>query len=403
MKVIVLSVLLCFAFLCGCGRGGGEKQQQSDKDSSAKKPATAPGTVHIDADAQKLAGIQVVTVQPRSVPQSIMAAGQLVPNEERTAHVGTYVDGRVTAVFANVGDPVSRGEVLARMHSHQVHETVAAYSSALQDVARQRNALDFGKRTRDRMRRLYALKFASLQEVEKAETDVRSLETSLADAQISVTRETAHLSDILHLQPDQLQNIDETREQVPVISPIQGMVTARLITPGSVVEPGQEVYTVSDLGSVWMMAAVNEMDISKVKVGDRAMITSQAYSDRQFPARVTRLGAELDPNTRTLQVRLLVPNPGMQLRIAMFTTAHIFGGMSRSAIFIPEIAIQDINGGSFVFLRKQDGVFTAQPIQIARRVNGEAEVSAGLQAGDSLIAKGSFVAKSEMLKNQIGE
>ena len=77
--------------------------------------------------------------------------------------------------------------------------------------------------------------------------------------------------------------------------------------------------------------------------------------------------------------------------------------MSRQALFVPEEAVQDINGGSVVFLRKADNVFEPKPIQIARRLNGEAEVSAGLRPGDSVVVKGIFVVKSQMRKSHIGE
>ena len=152
-----------------------------------------------------------------------------------------------------------------------------------------------------------------------------------------------------------------------------------------------------------MIASLNEVDISKVRVGNRAQILSQAYPDSAFRGQVTRLGTALDPKTRTLQVRILVPNDGMKLRVGMYVNAQIMQGMSRQALFVPEEAVQDINGGSVVFLRKADNTFEPKPIQIAHRLNGEAEISAGLNPGDAVVVKGSFVVKSQMLKSQIGE
>jgi cobalt-zinc-cadmium efflux system membrane fusion protein len=403
VKTLALVAALFSLLLTGCGnKDAGGSKAGGDKES-AQTPPAASDTVKINADAQKMVDMRVMPVRSRTVPETLLVAGQIVMNEERTAHIGSYTTGRIVAVYANVGDSVKQGAVLARMHSHEVHETIAAYQSALQDVQRQQSALDFGMRTRDRMRRLYALKFASQQEVERAETDVHNLQASLAEAHISVQREIAHLSDILHLAPAALNHIDESMERVPVVSPISGVITARLVTPGSVVEPGQEVYTVSDPSTVWMMASVNEQDIAKVRVGDRATVTSKAFPDTQFSATVTRMSPELDTATRTLPVRLLVPNPGFKLRAAMYANARIDQGKTRSAIFIPEEAIQEVNGGSIVFVRKSEGEFEARPIQIARRIDGDAEISAGLKPGEAVIVKGSFVAKSEMLKSQIGE
>jgi membrane fusion protein, heavy metal efflux system len=160
---------------------------------------------------------------------------------------------------------------------------------------------------------------------------------------------------------------------------------------------------VSDLSSVWMIASVSEGDISKVHVGSQAQILSQAYPNQAFRGRVTRLGTELDPKTRTLQVRILIPNQEAKLRAGMYVNAQLMQGMSRRALFVPEDAIQDVNGSSVVFLRKADNRFEPKPIQIAHRLNGQAEVTAGLNSGDAVVVKGSFVVKSQMLKSQIGE
>ena len=108
-------------------------------------------------------------IQSRELPEYLTAAGQIVMNEERTAHIGTYTDGRVTELHANIGDSVVKGSILARMHSHDVHETRAAYETALEGVTRQKTMVDYQRRQRDRMVRLFNLKSASRQEVEKAE------------------------------------------------------------------------------------------------------------------------------------------------------------------------------------------------------------------------------------------
>ncbi len=404
MKPLLLSLILAL-ILTGCGQGdaGSSKDDKKQDKSAEKKPELPPGTIRIANDVQTMAGIRVAQVEVRSVSETLGVAGQIVANEQRTVHIGTYTSGRFTEINANIGDVVKRGAVLARMHSHEVHETLAAYQTAKQDVGRQRSALEFGERARDRMRRLYELKSASLQEVERSETDVRSLQVNLANARIALERETAHFSDILNVKPSALDHVDETTEQVPVISPASGIVTARMVTAGAVVEPGQEVYTVTDLSTVWMIASVNESDIRKVKLGDRATVTVQAFPDQRFAAIVTNVNAELDPKTRTLPVRLVVPNADLKLRLGMYANAQLTQAKVRSAMFLPEEAIQDMNGGSVVFVRQSGNEFSARPVQISQRMNGQAEITGGLKPGEVVIVKGSFVAKSEMLKSQIGE
>jgi RND family efflux transporter MFP subunit len=324
-------------------------------------------------------------------------------NEERTAHVGTYVDGRITEVNSKIGDYVHKGQVLARMHSHTVHETRGALDSARQEVARQQQAVEYRKRMLERMNRLLALKSASQQEVERAQTELTSAETDLRNAQINVTKETAHLGDILRMPDAELSNITEETERPPLLAPIDGQVVDRKITVGTVLEPGQEAFTVSDLASVWMTAAVNEADIAKVRVGQPVIVRTQAYPGDPFRGRITYIGAELDTQTRTLPARVLISNRERKLHPGMFAEADIEQRSVRKTLFIPEEAIQDLNGGSVVFRRKDAGTFEPQPVTIADRSHGRAEISAGLQEGDVIVSRGSFVVKSELLKSRIGE
>ena len=402
-------VVLCLIFSVSCSRSGGGTDAKLPAESSlagadkSKGDASSGTSVKIKGEAQRRAGIAVAQVQPVSVLNYFTAAGQIVMNEERTSHIGTYTDGRVTELHANVGEEVRRGIVLARMHSHDVHETRAAYYTALQDVKKQEAAKAYQQQMLDRMQRLYQLKSASRQEVDKAESDLHTAQADVANAHIAVDKEIAHLTDILHLPESALNNINETNEQVPVIAPAPGVVVARNITLGSVVEPGQEVYTVTDLSSVWMMASVNESDISKVHVGERAAVLTQAFPSEQFIGTVIALGTELDAKTRTLQAKILIPNSKLQLRPGMYASAQLSQGASQPALFVSEEAVQDLNGGSIVFVRTAPDTFEARPVQVAERLHGQAEINAGLNSGDSVVVKGSFVVKSEMLKSQIGE
>lgn len=391
-------------FLLGCGSSGGGGDKGGQQNQTGNPAANnVSGQVKINPDAQQQVNIQVATVAPQRVPEYLTAAGQIVMDEEKTVHIGVYTSGRITELRADVGDFADKGEVLARMHSHDVHDTRAAYESAQQEVQRQQQMVDYQRRMRDRMQRLFALKSASPQEVEKAQSDLRSAQTDLHNAQISVYKEAEHLSDILGLPKSGLSHINETTEQVPVISPINGTVVDRKVTLGTVVDPGMEVYTVSDLTSVWMMASVNETDIEKVRVGDAAQVTSQAYPDSVFKGRVTHIAAQFDPQTRTLQVRIYVPNPRVELRPEMYATAEINNGKSHEALFVPQVAVQNINGGSVVFVRKSADTFEARPVEVARKIHGQDEISSGLRAGDAVVTQGSFVVKSEMLKSEIGQ
>ncbi|MFL6415933.1 MAG: efflux RND transporter periplasmic adaptor subunit [Bryobacteraceae bacterium] len=402
IKAGTVAFLLCLCIAC---RGGGENGQTSadTSDASKKESPRKAGLVKIDSSALANTGVQTVQVHVSSVPANFKVTGQIALNEERTAHVGTYVDGRVTAVKAQIGDYVRTGQVLARLHSHTVHEIRGALDSARQEVERQKQAVEYRKRMLERMNRLLALKSASQQEVERAQTDLTSAETDLRNAQINVGKETAHLSDILRMPESQLSKISEETERPPLLAPIEGQVVDRKITVGTVLEPGQEAFTISDLTSVWMTAAVNEADIAKVRVGLPVVVRTQAYIDEPFPGRITYLGAELDTQTRTLPARVVIANRLHKLHAGMFAEAEIEQRSARQTLFIPEEALQDLNGGSVVFRRKGEDQYEPQPVTIAARSRGRVEISAGLNEGDVIVTRGSFVVKSELLKSRMSE
>ncbi len=405
MKATTFAFLLCLSISCGSHREEAQKtdEKSADKPNSSKESAENSGLIKVDPDALANTGVETVQLHASRVPTNFKVPGQITLNEERTAHVGTYVDGRVTDVTAQIGDIVHKGQVLARLHSHTVHETRGALDSAREEVARQQQAVEYRKRMLERMERLLALKSASQQEVERAQTELTSTQTDLRNAQINVVKETAHLSDILRMPETQLANLTEESERPPLVAPMEGQVIDRKITVGTVLEPGQETFTLSDLTSLWMTAAVNEADLAKIRVGVPVIVRTQAYPGQAFPGRITYIGAQLDTQTRTLPARVLVPNRAGKLHPGMFAEAEIEQASMRQTLFIPEQALQDLNGGSVVFRQKQVGTFEPQPVTISDRSHGQAEISAGLKDGDVIVARGSFVIKSELLKNRVGE
>ena len=394
-------VCVCLISLLGCGQGN------SQQSTGEKKPNTEqsgkPNEVKIKPASQQKAGLETEQVHSRSIALSFTAPGQIMMNEDHTAHVGSYADGRVTELNATIGARVHRGTVLARLHSHSVHETRAALDSATAEIRRQQDLVEYRTRMRDRMQRLIDLKSASPQELERAQSDLRSAQTDLQNARINQQKETTHLADLLRIPESQTGNITEQTELAPILAPIDGVVVDRKIGLGSIVEPGAETFTITNLASVWMVTSISESDSAKVHVGSVARVTSQAYPDQTFTGRVTYIAPQVDPQTRTLQARILLPNNDQKLHPGIFAGAQISEGSSRRSIFVPEQALQNLNGGSVVFVKTADDTFEARPVSIAHRTGGEAEISAGLKEGDTIVTGGSFIVKSELLKSQIGQ
>jgi RND family efflux transporter MFP subunit len=152
-----------------------------------------------------------------------------------------------------------------------------------------------------------------------------------------------------------------------------------------------------------MIAAASEEHLARLRLGMPVRVTVQAYPDLSFPGRIHKLGEQLDPTTRTVQVTIDVPNRSRRLKPEMYATAEIEMGGSERAIFVPHEALQEVNGRTVVFVKSGDNRFEACPVTAGRSLDGSREVIAGLRAGQTVVTRGSFVVKSQMLKSTLAE
>jgi cobalt-zinc-cadmium efflux system membrane fusion protein len=387
------------ALLAGCsGRDTDVTQARTEPAAEAKKP----GEVIMDETTRRTAGVVVETVQLSDISETITATGQLTVNEDRTWVVGSHIEGRVTTVHARPGDIVGKGAVLARLHSHEVHDSRSDYRRASDELVRARAAALQATRLRDRAARLFDLKAASKQDVELAEGQLREAQITVRNAETELERVRTHIAEYLEVSV-QGEGSGGTEDHVPVKAPESGMVVERRASAGTVVTAGQEMFRITDPSSLWMIANVAEADLQHLRVGLAVRVVVRAYPERAFQGRVLRLGEELDPTTRTLKVRVLVPNQGALLKPEMYATASIDRAGSRPALFVPEAAAQDLSGNRVVFVMTGPDRFEARPVQVARVMDGKMEVVSGLNAGDRVAVKGSFILKSQLLRSSMEE
>lgn len=397
MRILAAAAMAAAIAFAGCSRGGGaDMPAAGTRQLPANQVAIAP-------QSQRAAGITVVRIRPRSIPETITAVGSLTVNEQKTDHIGVIFPGIVTRVIANVGDRVMAGAVLAQVHSHDLHDAIGAYQSAVAEIDRSRRQLEYARRTRDRYESLYEIKYASQQEAERARMDYQNATADFAKAQAMLQATRAHLAGMLQVPETGLTRLDLNADAMPIVAPHPGIVLARNVTPGMALQPGTEAFTVSDVATLWMAAAVSEQDLRWLHDGMPVTLRVRAFPNTAFDGRVTQLGPQLDPTTRTLSVRVLVPNPDGRLRPQMFATAEIARGGSRTALFAPEVSVQDLNGLAVIFVRHGDADFEARAVRTGVRVDGAIEILKGLSAGDEIVTDGSFVVKSQFLTRSLSE
>ena len=365
--------------------------------------------VELDAAALAQAGLRVEPVALLRVPVTVRANGRLAANEDLTWRVGAITDGRVIQVLVRVGDRVERGQVLARMFSHDVHESRALYRRAVAEYNRLQSNLEYARRQRDRMRRLFEMKAASQEQLETAENELRNAETALRAAEIEVNRTRQHLVEFLEIpvegaerrEPGVASLSDE--DLIPIRAPAAGVVLSRLVTAGSVVQPSGELFVISDLSAIWVIAAVQEEFLPRVRPGMMARVSVQAYPDRPFAGRVLRIDEKLDPETRTVQVIIEIDNRRGLLRPEMYAVVELESGGSEQGLYVLQSAIQDVNGQPAVFVETAPGRFEPRPVETGRSIERLVEVRRGLRAGERVVVEGGFVLKSQLLKSTLSE
>ncbi len=276
--------------------GSSASSTQDQPDKSAQGGAQANDTVKIPIADQQRAGIQTAYVLVQRTSRQLSVAGQVAMDEQHTSHLGTIADGRITAVNVLPGAAVRRGQVLGTLHSHTVHETVGSLVQAYAEADRQRGAVVFAKQAQERYHHLYSIQAASLEESQRSDQEVLQAQKMLIDGEANVHMEREHLSELLQVPPEVLNpgNLYD-RELIPIRSPIDGVVIARHISVGQVVDTGFVAFDISDLSTIWVTAAVNQQDLSLLHQGAAAEVVTAGFPDQVFHGRVAMLGDTLDP------------------------------------------------------------------------------------------------------------
>jgi membrane fusion protein, heavy metal efflux system len=401
----MMAVVAGAFLLSACGTKAPEPAQAKSGEAPAERSASS---VSLSPAMQNDAGIRTMQVDMRSVPQAIRATARVTNDEIRSWRVGAITEGRIVTVLVNPGDRIREGQVLARMHSHDIHESRAEYQKAKSELTRLKMTEAFALRVRDRAKRLLELKAGSVEQYEHAETELKNAEAAVESAEVEVNRTRLHLVEFLGIPADAppshtAAEHDDAKEFIPVRAPASGTLLARNVTPGTVVTQSMDLFVISDLARLWAIAEVNEEHLSKLRAGMPARLYVQAYGERAFAGRIGRIGEALDPETHTVRVRLDVPNPSGALKPEMYATAEIEIGGSDPALFVEPEALQEVRGATVVFVQREDGRFEVRPVQVGRTVSGMAEIVRGLNAGDRVVVRGAFIIKSEFLKASLAD
>jgi len=403
MKTIVR--LAWFAVAAGCLLSGCRKGSDATSAATNTKAENggAPDIVTLTTRAQAEAKIDVAPVELGVQVMPHRAKGHIALPDNATWRVGVLAEGRVEQVYSNLGDFVSKGQVLARMHSHDVHEVRAAYANAIAERSRLQAAESLAEKNLERSQRLYALKAESVSQVETAKQELVNAQSGTHEAENNVRQEQAHLEEILGISATVPQKDSADAELIPIRAPANGRILQKNVTPGATIGPSTDAFIIGDLSHLWMLASVDAATMGKLHNGQAATVTLPDVQGATYSGRITNLGQQFDPTTRLIQIRIEILHPDGKLRPEMLANAKFDSGTGTPALYIPQGAIQQVNGQDVVFVRIATDRFRVQPVDLAETAQDKVRVLQGLKPGDQVIAHGSFIAKGQLLKSTIGD
>ena len=381
--------------LGGCGSPKTVESPQAPEKANKTEIVLTPAQVSAAMIETRAA---VVTTEPAV----LQLKGRIVLADDHVWRVGLRTPGLVMVVYAGLGDHVTKGQVLARYHADEVREERAHYRTAQNELHLAEAAAAQAQRNQDRAQRLLDLKAGSIQQLEQAKQDLVAAQSTVRKAQIEVDRGQDLLEDDLKVTVEPPPaSAGEFADDVPILAPEAGYVIEKNITTGKAIDLTTQTFVIGDLSKVWMLASVHQEDLGELRVGSSAVVTLPGDPAQRFAGKITNLGQEFDPETRMMEVRIALDNPRNFLRPEMLANAEVPRGPGQSALTIPSDAVQELNNANVVFALTSPGHFAIRPVRTGETSAGKTIVLEGLQPGEKIVVRGSFLLRSQLLKSAI--
>lgn len=390
---LVLLTFLLAVLLAACSKANDKKTPAE----ASHVPATDTNVLTLAPEATRYAHLQFGDVTEEQIAVRLEMPGRVAINDDQTVRIGSLFSGRMIDVLVKPGDRVGHGQPLARMHTHEVHEAQAEFEKAQATLKQRKTQAEFTKSLLERAERLYRAQAASRNEVERARVEYQAAIEEVAHAEAELQRAMGH-RELLGL-PDDLKY-----DQLVVIKAVAaGVVMKREVTAGSSVSPGDNLFVISNLSSVWVIAQAPEKNLYSLRIGVPVEISVSAYPNTTFTGKVMRIGDTLNAETRTVEVRCLVQNGALRLKPEMYAKVALDVSGTRPALMISQAAVQESDGKTIVFVARGSDQFERRVVTTGIRQGEMLEITSGLSAGERVVTAGSFQLKSEFSKGKIAD
>ena len=358
----------------GCGSDSDRNAAQMTSYESKQPAADTANLFTVPQD--QMAHLQVVPVQKQSIERELRLTGTVTYNAFKTTPVFSPIGGPVAEILVAPGQHVSQGQTLLKVNSPDYALLRATYMKA-------RDAYELADKSFKRSQDLY-------QHHAIAEADLQQAESTRAQAQADMQSSEDALRALGVKDPEALLK-GPPSAQIPVIAPANGEITDRLVGPGQLLQAGTtQCFTISDLSTVWVLVNVYQNDLAAVRSGDSVEITTDAYPDK-FHGRISYIAATVDPNTRTLQARIVTENPGEKLKNNMYVTATVKAGAVKNALTVPDSAVlRDTENMPFVYVQAGSNQFARRLVKLGESEGGKTQITDGLKEGERVVGDGSL-------------
>lgn len=341
------------------------EEEQDDEPAAANQ-------IKISVEKVQKLGVRTEAAQLRALDKIVRAAGRVEPDERRIFAISPKFEGYVERLHVNVtGQPVGKGQPLFEVYSPELVSAQREYAIATQGLESLKGA---GGSAQDGMKQLADSSLLRLKNWDISDEQVKALAKS-----------------------------GEARRTLTFRSPVSGIVTEKKALQGMRFQPGEALYQIADLSAVWVVAEVFEQDIGQVKTGAKAKIRINAYPDKIFEGTITYVYPILRAETRTVPVRVELPNPGQLLKPAMFAQVELPVGAKGEVVTVPTSAVIDSGTRRIVLVQAKEGRFEPREVKIGQRGDNYVEVLEGIRNGEPVVVAANFLIDAESnLKAAVG-
>ncbi len=363
---------------------------------ASKTPAavSTPGRITLSAEESSRVGLVVQPVARSDFRTHRDFPAIVQPNQRNMAEITTLVRGRVVEVYADLGQEVKANAPLAILYSSELGLAQSAYLKA-------KAKLHVAEQAFNRAQFL-------LQEQVIGEAELQRRQAELLSAQAEGNESHDRLK-LLGMNDEEFRRLERSRQirsVVPIVAPFGGRIIGRKLTRGEVVETTENLFVIADLSEVWVLANIPEKDIPFVHSvhasgGTQVDVRINAYPKEVFKGTITYVGDVLDPVTRTMQLRIELPNQDGRLKPEMFSTIRLYSESQPDRLAVPEAALQRDQGRTFVFVQRGANEYEMREVHIGESNGTLTSILSGLNEGEPVVTHGAFVLKSELLKKPV--